>query len=207
MKDSLDAALDQSRGGAPPRTLVIGAHGRCGRGAGEALAVAGIAPSGWGIEDTGQLDRTALLEHDILINAVHTTKPVPPFLTPADLDDPGRRLTVISDVTCDVTSACNVLPIYDSTTSWHQPVRRLRDGPRPLDIIAIDNLPSLLPREASVAFSADLLPHLKSLGSSAPPWQRCLRMFHTVCDGAGLGVVPYVLAGGRVTEDAQRWRW
>lgn len=54
--------------------------------------------------------------------------------------------------------------------------------------IAIDNLPSLLPREASVAFSADLLPHLKSLGSSAPPWQRCLRTFHAACDCVGVGV-------------------
>jgi saccharopine dehydrogenase (NAD+, L-lysine-forming) len=185
-KESLDAALDQSRGGAPPRTLVIGAHGRCGRGARDALAAAGIAPTCWGLDDTRQLDRATLLEHDILINAVHTTTPVPPFLRPMDLDDPARRLTVISDVTCDVTSSCNVLPIYDRTTSWQAPARRLRDGPRALDIIAIDNLPSLLPREASVAFSADLLPHLRSLGSSAPPWQRCVRTFHTVCERAGL---------------------
>ena len=49
-------------------------------------------------------------------------------------------------------------------------------------------VPSLLPREASVAFSADLLPHLKSLGSSAPPWQRCLRTFHAACDCVGVGV-------------------
>ena len=58
--------------------------------------------------------------------------------------------------------------------------------PPPLDIIAIDNLPSLLPREASIAFSADLMPHLASLGSSARHWQRCLRSFHTACHHAGL---------------------
>jgi saccharopine dehydrogenase (NAD+, L-lysine-forming) len=185
-KEWLDRALDQSRGGSSPRTLVIGAFGRCGHGALDALAAAGIAPTSWGIDDTRQLDRSALLQHDMLINAVHTTTPTSPFLTQVDLDDPTRRLTVVCDVTCDVTSACNVLPIYDSTTSWQAPVRRLRCGAPPLDIIAIDNLPSLLPREASVAFSADLLPHLKSLGSSAPPWQHCLRMFHTACDCAGL---------------------
>jgi saccharopine dehydrogenase (NAD+, L-lysine-forming) len=200
-KESLDAALDQSRGEGPPGTLVIGAHGRCGRGARDALACAGIVPTCWGIEETRRLDRAALLEHDILINAVHTTKPVAPFLTSADLDDPARRLTVISDVTCDVTSNCNVLPIYDSITSWRRPARRLRDGPRPLDIIAIDNLPSLLPGEASVAFSADLLPLLKSLGSSAPPWQRCLRTFHTACESAGLrmalAIRPSVPAAGQ----------
>jgi saccharopine dehydrogenase (NAD+, L-lysine-forming) len=188
-KESLDRALGQSRGGPLPRTLVIGAFGRCGCGARDALAVAGIAPTGWDTEDTHQLDKAALLEHDILINAVRTTKPVPPLLTQRDLDDHTRRLTVICDVTCDVTSDCNVLPIYDTTTSWRAPVRRLRHGPRPLDIIAIDNLPSLLPHEASVAFSADLLPHLKSLRSSVSPWQGCVRMFHAGCDRAGLARV------------------
>lgn len=186
-KESLDRAVDQAGNGASPRTLVIGAFGRCGSGARDAVAAAGITATGWGIEDTRQLDRAALLQHEILINAVHTTEPESPLLTQMDLDDPTRRLTVVCDVTCDVTSECNVLPIYDRTTSWRAPVRRLRHGPPPLDIIAIDNLPSLLPREASVAFSADLLPHLKSLGSSAPPWQRCLRMFHAACDCAGVG--------------------
>ena len=116
------------------------------------------------------------------------TTPVPPFLVPADLDDPGRRLTGVSDVTCDVTSACNMLPINDRTTSWSAPARRLRErlGPLdvPLDIIAIDNLPALLPREASVAFSAELLPHLGSVGASAP-WQRCRQAFHRELARAG----------------------
>jgi len=185
-KQSLDAQLAQSRSARPPRVLVIGAFGRCGRGAQAALAVAGITPTCWGLEQTWQLDRTALLGHDILVNAVLITTPVPPFLTPADLEDPARRLTLVSDVTCDVTSACNMLPVNDSTTSWSEPARRLHEGRRPLDIIAIDNLPSLLPREASIAFSADLMPHLTSLGSSARHWQRCLRSFRTACHHAGL---------------------
>jgi saccharopine dehydrogenase (NAD+, L-lysine-forming) len=185
-KQSLDAELAQSRGETPPGVLVIGAFGRCGRGAQAALAVAGITPTCWGLEQTWQLDRADLLEHDILVNAVLITTPVPPFLTSADLEDPARRLTLVCDVTCDVTSPCNMLPVNDSITRWSEPARRLHDGPRPLDIIAIDNLPSLLPREASIAFSADLMPHLRSLGSSALPWQRCLRSFHTACHHAGL---------------------
>ncbi len=185
-KQSLDAALGQPRSAAPPRVLIIGAFGRCGRGAQAALAAAGITPTCWGLEHTWQLDRTALLEHDVLVNAVLITTPVPPFLTPADLDDPARRLRLVSDITCDVTSECNMLPIYDRTTSWSEPARRLCEGPRPLDIIAIDNLPSLLPREASIAFSADLLPLLASLGSSALSWRRCLRTFHTARHRAGL---------------------
>ena len=183
-KDSLNAALAPPGRVAPASALVIGAFGRCGRGAQAALVVAGIQPACWGLDHTWELDRAALLEHDILINAVLITTPVPPFLVPADLDDLGRRLTVISDVTCDVTSACNMLPINDRTTSWSAPARRLRGGHRPLDIIAIDNLPALLPREASIAFSADLLPHLTSLGVSAP-WQRCRQTFHRELARAG----------------------
>lgn len=154
--------------------LVIGALGRCGRGACDALETAGIDPLRWDLAETRDLDRTALLSRDLLVNTVLTTRPVPPFLVPDDLDSPGRRISVIADVTCDVGSECNVLPVYDAVTDWARPVRRLRDGERPLDLIAIDNLPSLLPAEASRDFSADLWPVLLRLGPTDPVWARCL---------------------------------
>ncbi|MFI6252321.1 saccharopine dehydrogenase [Streptomyces sp. NPDC051016] len=168
----LDAALRDSRTDDGLRALVTGALGRCGRGARDAFATAGIGPTCWDLAETRDLDRAALLDHDILVNAVLTSRPVPPFLTAGHLDTPGRRLSVVGDVTCDVTSDCNVLPFNDRITTWEQPVRRLPG----LDVIAIDNLPSLLPAEAGRSFSADLLPHLLDLGS--PPWERCLRTFH-----------------------------
>jgi saccharopine dehydrogenase (NAD+, L-lysine-forming) len=176
-KDALDAALRPTAGDEPVKALVIGALGRSGRGATDALAVAGAATTAWDVEETRELDKPALLDHDLLVNAVLTNTPVPPFVTPADLDGPGRRLSVVSDVTCDVTSDFNVLPIYDAHTSWQEPARRLRDGATPVDIIAIDNLPSLLPEEASVAFSAELTPQLSLLGTDAAPWRRCLADF------------------------------
>ena len=43
-----------------------------------------------------------------------------------------------------------------------------------MEVIAIDNLPSLLPREASEGFSADLAPHLLGLagdGGPSAPWR------------------------------------
>jgi saccharopine dehydrogenase (NAD+, L-lysine forming) len=188
-KESLDSLLrHEARGGAVTKALVIGAGGRSGRGACDALAVAGITPTRWGPAETQVLDRTALLSHDILVNAVLTTHAVPPFLTHTDLDGQARRLTVVCDVTCDVTSACNVLPIYDSTTNWQRPVHRQHNRTPPLDIIAIDNLPSLLPKEASIAFSAEMLPHFMSLGSDAPPWQRCAHAFTTACRSTGVDI-------------------
>jgi saccharopine dehydrogenase (NAD+, L-lysine-forming) len=102
-----------------------------------------------------------------------TTTPTTPFVTDEDLER-ERRLQVLADVTCDVTSATNMLPVNQAITTWDEPVRRLHAGDPagrsaegagsgPLDVIAIDNLPSLLPREASEAFSADLTPHLQAL--------------------------------------------
>jgi saccharopine dehydrogenase (NAD+, L-lysine forming) len=178
--------------GQQPRALVIGALGRCGQGARDALAVAGLAPTCWDVAETRELDHAALLGHDILVNAVLSTRPIPPFVTPADLEEPGRNLSVIADVTCDVGSECNVLPIYQQVTSWEDPVDRLRAAGRspgrglPLDLIAIDNLPSLLPKESSVAFSAELAPQLSVLGSGAAAWQRCLQTFHESCRATGI---------------------
>lgn len=176
-KQALDAELASFTDGDQPRALVIGALGRSGRGAIDGFAAAGISATGWDVAETRHLDRTALLAHDILVNTVLTRQPVPPFLTSADLDEPDRRLSVVSDVTVDVTSDLNVLPIYSRTTTWDQPAERLRAGTRPLDLIAIDNLPSLLPREASLAFSEELTPQLQALDAEDSPWATSANVF------------------------------
>ncbi|MFM9445839.1 saccharopine dehydrogenase [Streptomyces acidiscabies] len=167
------------------RALVIGARGRSGRGARDALAAAGVTPTTWDLAETQDLDRDALLGHDLLVNCVLATTPVPPFVRPQDLDDPGRRLRTVADVTCDVGSPLNVLPVYDRTTEWTDPVRRLRDEP-PFDLIAIDNLPSLLPLESSTDFSASLLPHLLAFRTDDGPWARCLARFASASSELGI---------------------
>jgi saccharopine dehydrogenase (NAD+, L-lysine-forming) len=180
-KEELDAELAPD--GSELKALVIGALGRSGRGARVALETAGVQPTCWDLEETRDLDRPALLAHELMVNTVLTTRPVPPFLTDKDLDEPGRRLRTLCDVTCDVGSPMNVLPIYDTTTDWTDPVRRLRERPA-LDLIAIDNLPSLLPREASVDFSAALLPLLLDFETGGA-WGRGLDRFHRACTEIG----------------------
>ncbi|UED86254.1 saccharopine dehydrogenase [Streptomyces profundus] len=172
-----EALLRAGGGGDDVSALVIGALGRSGRGACDGLEAAGVAPVRWDVEETRVLDRAAVIRHDLLVNTVLVTRPVPPFLTPADLDAAGRRLSVVADVSCDVNSEVNVLPVYDAVTDWDRPARRLRGGDRPLDVIAVDNLPSLLPVEASLAFSAELSPWLARLGAGDGVWVRCLRTF------------------------------
>lgn len=177
-KPELDGRLEAA-GAKHPAALVIGALGRSGRGACDALRAAGIEPTAWDVEETTHLDRAALRSHDIIVNCVLVHTPVPPFLTDADLDAPDRRVSVISDVTCDVTSDCNVLPVYDDITRWDQPTRQLRPGAGdqpPVRIIAIDNLPTLLPAEAAHTYATDLLPVLLQL-PDGPPWQRARERF------------------------------
>ncbi|WP_128375712.1 saccharopine dehydrogenase [Streptomyces cavernae] len=163
-----------------PSALVVGALGRSGRGARVALAEAGVDPTCWDLAETRDLDHRALLDHELMVNTVLTTEPVTPFLTHRDLDDPSRALRLLSDVTCDVGSPWNVVPVYDTVTDWEAPVRRLRDEPAPFDLIAIDNLPSLLPAEASTDFSAALTPHLLEFEVSGA-WARCGERFAAAC--------------------------
>ncbi|WP_435212937.1 saccharopine dehydrogenase [Streptomyces sp. bgisy034] len=183
-KDELDALLRPVAGDEEFTALVIGALGRSGRGARLGFLTAGIEATPWDLAETRALDRPALLAHDVLVNAVLATTPVPPFLREEDLDDPGRRLRTVCDVTVDVGSPLNVLPVYDRTTEWSDPVRRLRKEP-PLDLIAIDNLPSLLPRESSVDFSSALLPQLLRFETGGP-WGRCRDRFHQACRELGI---------------------
>jgi saccharopine dehydrogenase (NAD+, L-lysine-forming) len=184
----LDARLRPEPGDDRPTVLVIGARGRSGRGAQAALAVAGLTPTTWDTADTVPLDRPALLGHDALVNVVFNTQPRPAFVRPEDLDDPGRRLRLICDVTCDVGAPENLLPIYDTVTEWKHPVRRLRAEPV-LDLIAIDNLPSLLPAEASTAFSADLRPLLLTLDDGAP-WRRARGTYDDALAAMDLAIPP-----------------
>lgn len=176
-KQGLDDMLATGGDGAPLRALVIGALGRSGRGACDALDRAGVEVTRWDREETRTLDKAAVLDHDILVNAVKLRAPLQrPFLVASDLDAPDRRLSVISDVTLDVTSDCNALPLYHDVTTWDSPVLELRGGCRSVRLIAIENLPALLPREASISYSTELRPVLSSL-PDGPVWQRARETF------------------------------
>lgn len=165
----LDARLSASAATTPERALVIGSRGRSGSGAVGALTVAGCQVTSWDRVHTLNLDKAALLDHDLLVNCVVSQGPQEHFVTADDVLL-ERRLRVIADVTCDVTSEANLLPLNTAITTWQEPVRRFGGDEHPLEVIAIDNLPSLLPREASASFSAELTPLLADLPDRSGPW-------------------------------------
>ena len=69
------------------------------------------------------------------------------------------------------------MPVYDRTTTWDRPAIRVHNDP-PLDVMAIDNLPSMLPLESSEDFAAQLLPTLLALKDDADGvWRRAEAIF------------------------------
>ncbi|MCC1492123.1 saccharopine dehydrogenase [Cognatishimia sp. F0-27] len=164
MRDDVARAMRES--GAPaPDALVIGALGRVGTGASDFCSAMGVDVTQWDMAETahgGPFPEIAA--HGLFFNCILARPGCPVFVPPAMRDDPGRALRVIGDIACDPDSDYNPIPIYDRATSWEAPATRVADAP-PLDVMAIDNLPSLLPLESSEDFSEQLLPHLLTLGA------------------------------------------
>lgn len=133
------------------------------------------------------------------INAIYLSESTPLFLDPTIVATPSRKLSVIGDVllslaprideyygadqrqvSCDPTSEFNPIKVYNACTTFSKPtvLVEVQNDP-PLSVIAIDHLPSLLPRESSEAFSAQLLPHLLNVDkrSQDKVWLRAEKLF------------------------------
>jgi len=164
-RSALLADLGQDMAGLDaPTAIVIGALGRVGTGAADLCEAMGVSVTRWDMEETAHGGPfPEILAHDIFLNCILARPGTPVFVPRTALTAP-RALRVIGDVACDPDSDYNPVPLYDAATSWAAPVTRAQDAP-PLDIMAIDNLPSLLPRESSLDFAEQLLPHLLTLGT------------------------------------------
>ena len=165
--------------GRKPTAMVIGALGRSGRGAVELCRSAGVELVQWDFEETKKGGPFAeVLEVDVLLNCVFVQSSIPPFVTREMLITETRRLSMICDVSCDPYGDYNPLPIYNRCTSFDKPTLRLIDGANPLDLIAIDHLPSLLPVESSHDFCSQLMPHLLTLDNlEQGVWKRAHDLF------------------------------
>ena len=158
MRDAVKAAL----AGATPTALVIGALGRVGTGASDLCQEVGLTVTRWDMAETAHGGPFhEVLDHTLFFNCI-LARPGTPVFVPEGTCHTPRALRVVGDIACDPDSDFSPIRIYDRVTSWDAPVIRACDDP-PLDVMAIDNLPSLMPRESSEDFAGQLLPHLKTL--------------------------------------------
>ncbi|WP_299852155.1 saccharopine dehydrogenase [uncultured Roseovarius sp.] len=179
-KDALlaDLGRDLDATGKPrPTAIVIGALGRVGTGASGLCIAMGITPTRWDMAETAHGGPfPEILAHDLFINCIFA-RPGTPVFVPKSALAAERALGVIGDVACDPDSDYNPVPVYDAATSWDAPAIRVHSDP-PLDVMAIDNLPSLLPVESSEDYAAQLLPSLRTLTDlDQGVWQRAETTF------------------------------
>eukprot|EP00466_Bigelowiella_natans_P008389 jgi/Bigna1/55349/estExt_Genewise1Plus.C_560091 len=156
--------VEEKKGGLKPSALIIGALGRCGKGATWVAEQCGVTPIKWDMQETkGGGPFKALLDVDVLVNCIYLTSKIPSFLTKEMITPPGRKLSVFVDVSCDTSNPNNPFPIYNQGTTLTAPILSVGDEKAPLDVVAIDHLPSLIPLESSINYSKDLIPYIKEL--------------------------------------------
>jgi saccharopine dehydrogenase (NAD+, L-lysine forming) len=145
-----------------PRAIIIGALGRVGTGAADLCTAMGVAVTRWDMAETASGGPfPEVLQHEIFLNCI-LARPGCPVFVPASAKTDPRKLTVIGDIACDPTSDFSPVKVYDRATGWDAPALRVHDSP-PLDVMAIDNLPSLMPVESSEDYAGQLLPSLLTL--------------------------------------------
>jgi alanine dehydrogenase len=102
---------------------------------------------------------------DIFINGIFYDKKAPAFFTVEEMQRPDFQVKVIADITCDIApdssvpSTIRASKIADPVYGF-EPKNGLETPPyQPgsIDVMAIDNLPSELPRDASAFFGRQLL--------------------------------------------------
>ena len=178
-------AQGEKKAGRKPRVLVIGALGRCGRGAVDLCEQTGVPAQNilkWDLPETSAKPGpyAEIVDSDIFVNCIYLSHEIPPFVNKESLSSPDRKLSVICDVSCDTTNPHNPIPVYTENSTFDKPTLPVTvERDPPLCVISIDHLPSLLPREASEAFSQALLPSLMQLKDrkSASVWTQAEKLF------------------------------
>ena len=103
---------------------------------------------------------------DVFIAGHYYSQGSPYIISREDFKHPQIRLKVVADISCDIDGpvACTLRPStvadpvygYDTENECECSI----DTPRSITVMAIDNLPCELPRDASKGFGRDMLDHV-----------------------------------------------
>jgi len=125
------------------KIAIIGSNGRCGRGVTNVLDQLGLLYNEF--NSNSRIEN--LEDYDIVYNCIQLTEKIPAWF---DNNTLFTKDVVIIDISCDVGNPNNPISFDYPLTTWETPVFQLNPY---VDIIAIENLPSLLPLESSRHFS------------------------------------------------------
>jgi len=105
---------------------------------------------------------------DILMNGIYWDKGIPRLFEREDVKAPDFVLSVISDVTCDedgsvplnLGSSTIADPVYGYNRLTGERDKAFQNTPDIIDIMAVDNLPNELPRDASGHFGEHIIKYI-----------------------------------------------
>ena len=105
---------------------------------------------------------------DIMINGIYWANEAPAFFTKEEMKSLDFSIQVIADVTCDIAPDSSIpSTIRPSTIAdpiyGYEPLTESEAAPfgkEVIDVMAIDNLPNELPRDASKAFGEQFITHV-----------------------------------------------
>ena len=106
---------------------------------------------------------------DILINGMYWEDDLPALFTKKDTKAKNFELKVIADITCDVEGSVPITmeatDIYNPTFGWSKSDQKQVDayGEDTIDIMAVTNLPTEMPKNASTEFGTLMLDHILPL--------------------------------------------
>lgn len=105
---------------------------------------------------------------DVMINGIYWDNKAPVFFTKEDMRNPGFKIKVIGDITCDIAPVSSIPSTLRATTIddpffGYDPVEGKEVTPfqeDSIDMMTIDNLPNELPRDASTSFGQQFIEHI-----------------------------------------------
>ncbi len=102
---------------------------------------------------------------DVMINGIYWDNAAPAFFTAEEMRGERFNIQVIADVTCDIAPVSSIPSTLRPSTILHpvfgyDPVTEAETAPyqpHAVDMMAVDNLPNELPRDASKAFGQQFM--------------------------------------------------
>ena len=118
-------------------------------------------------------DKSDLNIYNIIYNCIHLKDKIPVWFDETTF---FNQETVIVDISCDFNHPYHPIAIYKEKTTWNRPVYQYKQN---VSIIAIDNLPSLLPSDSSTDFSGTfkLLVQKFLQGDEEYIWENNFKLF------------------------------
>jgi alanine dehydrogenase len=135
--------------------IVVMGRGLVSRGVQEVLTKANIEPQVLWRKETAEIERY-LPDVDMLVNAVDWYPEEPRIVKRTDLALMKKK-SLIVDISCDTNGAIESC----ITTTWANPVYKV-DG---ISHFCVGNLPSAIPRDASIHLSKMILPHVRKVAN------------------------------------------